>query len=59
MTPDEILHGIYERAVATLNTTVISNQTIRERVDYRMLGRGGFRTVEEFRAILADPSTQQ
>lgn len=34
MTPDEILHGIYERAVATLNTTVISNQTIRERVDY-------------------------
>lgn len=34
MTPDEILHGIHERAVATLNTTVIKNQTIRERVDY-------------------------
>ena len=34
MTPYEILDGIYERAVATLNTTVISNQTIRERVDY-------------------------
>lgn len=34
MTPDEILHGIHERAIATLNTTVISNQTIRERVDY-------------------------
>lgn len=34
MTPDEILHGIHERAVATLNATVISNQTIRERVDY-------------------------
>ncbi|MBT9132798.1 MAG: hypothetical protein DDT33_01327 [Firmicutes bacterium] len=34
MTPDEILNGIHERAIATLNTTVISNQTIRERVDY-------------------------
>jgi hypothetical protein len=34
MTPDEILHGIYERAVATLNTTVINNPAIRERVDY-------------------------
>lgn len=34
MTPDEILHGIHERAVETLNTTVIKEQTIRERVDY-------------------------
>jgi len=34
MTPDEILHGTHERAVATLNTTVIKNQAIRERVDY-------------------------
>lgn len=34
MTPDEILHGIYERAAATLNATVITDQIIRERVDY-------------------------
>lgn len=34
MTPDEILHGIHERAVATLNTSVIKKPAIRERVDY-------------------------
>lgn len=34
MTPDEILHSIYERAVTTLNTTVITDQIIRKRVDY-------------------------
>ena len=35
MTPDEILHGIHKRAVATLNTTVIRRKgAIRERVDY-------------------------
>jgi len=34
MTPDEILHGIHERAAATLNTTVIPDPIIRERVDY-------------------------
>jgi hypothetical protein len=34
MTPDEILHGIHERAAATLNTTAIPNPIIRERVDY-------------------------
>ncbi len=34
MNPQEILRGIYERAVATLNTTVIPDPVIRERVDY-------------------------
>ncbi len=34
MTPNEILKGIFDRAAATLNATVITNQTIRERVDY-------------------------
>ena len=34
MTPEEILRGIHERAVATLNTTVITDSVIRERVDY-------------------------
>lgn len=34
MTPDEILQGIHERAAATINTTVITSQPIRERVDY-------------------------
>jgi hypothetical protein len=34
MTPDEILRDTYERAVATLNTTVIADPAIRERVDY-------------------------
>lgn len=34
MTADEILHGIYERAAATLKATVITDQIIRERVDY-------------------------
>ena len=34
MNPEEILLGIYERAVATLNTTVIPDSVIRERVDY-------------------------
>lgn len=28
MTPDEILHGIHERAAVTKNTTVIDNQVI-------------------------------
>ncbi len=34
MNPEEILRDIYERAVATLNTTVIPDSVIRERVDY-------------------------
>jgi hypothetical protein len=34
MTPDEILNGIYDRAAATLNATAITNQAIRDRVDY-------------------------
>lgn len=34
MNPEEILRDIYERAVATLNTTAISDPVIRERVDY-------------------------
>lgn len=34
MTPDEILINTFERADATLNTTVITDQAIRERVDY-------------------------
>ncbi len=34
MNPEEILRGIYERAVATLNTTVILDPVIRKRVDY-------------------------
>ncbi|MFH1075755.1 MAG: DNA methyltransferase [Pseudomonadota bacterium] len=34
MTPDEILRDIYGRAAETLNNTVISNEIIRERVDY-------------------------
>ena len=34
MTPEEILRGIHERAAATLNTTVITDPVIRERVDY-------------------------
>ncbi len=32
MTPDEILKGIYDRAAATLNVTVITDQATRERV---------------------------
>ena len=34
MTPDEILNSIYDRAAATLNATVITDQVIRDRVDY-------------------------
>lgn len=34
MTPEQILRRIYERAAATLNTTVIADPVIRERVDY-------------------------
>ena len=34
MNPEEILRGIYKRAVATLNSTVIFDPVIRERVDY-------------------------
>lgn len=34
MNPEEILRDIYERAVATLNTTVIPDPVIGERVDY-------------------------
>jgi hypothetical protein len=34
MTPDEILQGIHERSAATLNTSVITDQAIMERVDY-------------------------
>lgn len=34
MTPEGILQGIYERAAASLNSTVIDNPVIRERVDY-------------------------
>lgn len=34
MTPDEILHGIYERATASLDASVIDDPAIRERVDY-------------------------
>lgn len=34
MTPDELLNTIYERAVATLNLSVVTDQNIRERVDY-------------------------
>lgn len=33
-TPDQILQGIYDRAVATLQNSVILDITIRERVDY-------------------------
>lgn len=46
MTPDEILHGIYERAAATLNITVITDKITRERVDYvcrNMSNRAGVR----------------
>ena len=34
MTPEEILDRIYDRAVETSNATVITDQIIRERVDY-------------------------
>lgn len=34
MTPDEILRDIHKRANATLNTSVICDSIIRERVDY-------------------------
>ena len=34
MTPDEILVGVYKRAVATLKATVITDEIIRERIDY-------------------------
>ncbi|MBF0411476.1 MAG: DNA methyltransferase [Desulfamplus sp.] len=34
MKPEKILQNIYQRAIATLNTTVINNNDIRERVDY-------------------------
>ena len=34
MTPEEILHNVYEQAAATLQTSVISDPTIRARVDY-------------------------
>lgn len=34
MTPDEILHGIYKRAADALGATVITDEVIRERVDY-------------------------
>lgn len=34
MTPEEILQGIQQRAAATLNTSVVTDPVIRERVDY-------------------------
>ncbi|WP_338844791.1 restriction endonuclease, SacI family [Massilia sp. W12] len=34
MTPDEILQNVQQRALASLNATVITDSTIRERVDY-------------------------
>ena len=34
MTPEEILKNIVEQATATLNTSVIADSIIRERVDY-------------------------
>ena len=34
MTPEQILQSIYQQAVATIHISVISNQTISERVDY-------------------------
>ena len=34
MTPDEILDSIYERAAATLNQSLVTDQSIRERVEY-------------------------
>ena len=34
MTPEEILQGIYKRAVATLNTSLITDSAIMGRVDY-------------------------
>jgi hypothetical protein len=34
MTPEEILQGIYERAIETINTSVVTDKNIRERVDY-------------------------
>jgi hypothetical protein len=34
MIPDEILTNIYDKASATLNTSVIENKEIRDRVDY-------------------------
>lgn len=34
MTPDEILKVVHQRAAATLNTSVVANPVIRERVDY-------------------------
>ena len=34
MTPDQILQGIQQRAAATLNSSVITDSEIRERVDY-------------------------
>jgi hypothetical protein len=34
MTPEEILQGIQQRAVATLNASVVTDPVIRERVDY-------------------------
>lgn len=45
MTPDKILDGIYERAAATINSTVIADRAIRERVEYvcRCSTRAGVR----------------
>ncbi len=46
MTPEMILQGIYERASATLNTSVIPDPAILERVDYVcrcMSNRAGIR----------------
>lgn len=34
MTPEEILQSIHDRAVKTLNVTVVTDPIIRERVDY-------------------------
>ena len=34
MTPDEILADIYGRAASTINATVITDQIIRDQVDY-------------------------
>lgn len=34
MTPEQILQDIYEKAMATLETSVVEDAAIRERVDY-------------------------
>lgn len=54
MTPNDILHGIHERASVAFNKSVIENQIISDKVDYIcrcMSNRSGVRLLMSTRSL--------